>query len=207
MLDVVLILIFIVLPAIVLHELAHGLSAALLGDKTAQLRGRLTLNPLKHLDVVGSLLLPGGLFLLHKLNVLPSLWLFGWAKPVPVNFSQLRWSRFGILLVAISGPVVNILLAGLYAFFYHVEVLQPWAFFWIWGVIFNLMLACFNMLPIPPLDGSRVLMSLLPQRFDQFFYQIEPFGIWILIFLIQLKVFYFILPVVSYLASFIGIQI
>ncbi len=118
MLDVVLLIVFIVVPAIVLHELAHGLSAYWLGDPTAKNQGRLTLNPIKHIDPVGSHLVPGALFLAHYFGLTRSLMLFGWAKPVPVNFRNLRPQRLGMALVAVAGPLTNIALAFIFSRLY-----------------------------------------------------------------------------------------
>src|ERR1035441_3691962 len=111
MFDVLLLIVFIVVPAIVLHEVAHGLSAFWLGDPTAKNQGRLTLNPIKHIDPIGSLLVPGILFLAYYFKLTPSLFLFGWAKPVPVNFRNLKPQRLGMAIVAIAGPLTNIVLA------------------------------------------------------------------------------------------------
>ncbi len=127
MLDILLFITVVLTPAIVLHEVAHGLSAYWLGDPTARNQGRLTLNPIKHIDPVGSLLVPGVLFMAHYLGLTRSLMLFGWAKPVPVNFRNLRPQRLGMALVAISGPLTNIVLAFLFSRLYLLPALSPYS--------------------------------------------------------------------------------
>ncbi|MBI3315256.1 MAG: site-2 protease family protein, partial [Candidatus Omnitrophica bacterium] len=157
MFEVILLIIFAVMPAIVLHELAHGVTALALGDPTAKSLGRLTLNPVRHLDLWGSIIIPGGLFLMHFFGLTRSLLLFGWAKPVPVDASRLRNPRQGMMLVAAAGPLTNILLAWALIQIHAWPPLSGFSHIIGWGILFNLMLAVFNMIPIPPLDGSRVV--------------------------------------------------
>jgi Zn-dependent protease len=152
----------VVVLSIVVHECAHGLMALWCGDPTARERGRLTLNPLPHVDPIGSLLLPAALALFH------SPFLFGWAKPVPIDRGRLRSPRNDTIKVALAGPASNALLAVLFA---AVVRFAPATGFWsplrdmgYAGVVWNCALGLFNLIPIPPLDGSWVLMRFLPMR-------------------------------------------
>lgn len=156
--------------SIVIHEAAHGYAANWLGDPTARLAGRLTLNPIPHLDLLGSILVPGLLYL-SGAGIL-----FGWAKPVPYNPYNLKNQRWGEALVAGAGPAVNILIAvvfGLLIRFADVFSFGP-AFFTIAGYIvyINILLAFFNMIPFPPLDGSKVLAAFLPLRAQMRYHEI-----------------------------------
>lgn len=207
MFDVVLLIIVVAVPAIVLHEVAHGWVAFKLGDSTAQRAGRLTLNPISHLDWLGSVLIPGTLFLLYKLGLTPSLMLFGWAKPVPVNFGRLKPLRLGIFLVAIAGVVVNICLAWVFVQLYKLPALSDWSHIFGWGILLNLTLAVFNMIPIPPLDGSRVVTAFLPAHLAQAYSRLEPYGLFIVLILLQLGMLRFLYPVISQLAYLLGVQL
>ncbi|HZE55815.1 MAG TPA: site-2 protease family protein [Bradyrhizobium sp.] len=167
--------------AITFHEAAHGFVAHRLGDNTAYDLGRVSFNPLRHIDPFGTLIMPAILLMAH------SPFLFGYAKPVPVNFRALRSPRIDMVLVALAGPATNIALALLAAAAFHVVGYLP-ANVAPWGaenlknaLIINVILAIFNMLPIPPLDGGRVAVGLLPKVLALPLSRLEPFGMLILI--------------------------
>jgi len=206
MVDVLLLILFIVTPAIVLHELAHGLSAYCLGDPTAKMQGRLTLNPIKHIDPVGSIIVPGALFLMHYLAHTPLL-LFGWAKPVPVNFRNLRPQRLGMAIVALAGPLTNIALAFIFSRLYGWPPLSNFSQICAWGVMLNLTLAVFNMMPLPPLDGSRVVTSILPVKLAYYYSRLERYGIIILFAFLYLGLFRYLYPLIEQVGRWIGVQL
>lgn len=201
----VFLVLLVAVPAIILHECAHGWVANKLGDPTARLMGRLTLNPIKHVDLLGTIIVPAVLYLAHALGWMPSLILFGWAKPVPVNPSRLRDPKRDMGIVGIAGPVTNILIALMLA------QLIRWGFFpalagvFFWGVMLNLSLAIFNLLPIPPLDGSRVLAAFLPEKIERAYYHLEPFGFIIVLVGLQLGWLKFLHPVILQSIRWVGL--
>ncbi len=170
--------------AITLHEAAHGYVARLFGDQTAWMLGRVTLNPLKHIDPVGTILVPGVLLLTGAPFV------FGWAKPVPVNFGNLRHPKRDMIWVAGAGPAANFVMALLWVLLLGMagsggwlasEGLQQIAHY---GIIVNLVLMALNLLPIPPLDGGRIAVGLLPGRASYALSRVEPYGFFVILALL-----------------------
>ncbi|TPW09920.1 MAG: peptidase M50 [Halothiobacillaceae bacterium] len=169
--------------AITVHEVAHGWVAKQLGDSTAWMLGRLTLNPLKHIDPVGTLLVPGLLLALGGI-------VFGWAKPVPVTYQNLRHPQRDMALVALAGPLSNLMMALIWAVLMKIGVLLvealpllalPLLYMGAAGITINIVLLVLNLLPIPPLDGGRVLAGLLPGPWAWRLNQLEPYGIFIVL--------------------------
>lgn len=166
--------------AITLHEVAHGWAAKYLGDRTAEMMGRLTLNPIRHVDPIGTVALP-----LLMLAISP--FVFGWAKPVPVTWENLRNPRRDMALVAVAGPAANLVMAVFWVLVIKLAILFPMAvseFFILMGfagIVINLVLMILNLLPIPPLDGSRLVSSVLPGPWAYNYSRLEPYGIIILL--------------------------
>jgi Zn-dependent protease len=176
----------IVILSIIFHEVAHGWVANLLGDPTAKYAGRLTLNPIPHIDTVGSIIVPG----LALLSGSP--FLLGWAKPVPVNPYNLRYGKWGEALTAFAGPATNVLIAVLAALLVRFGVLGPELLYVVFVIVAaNISLAILNMLPIPPLDGSKVVAALLPpglymqyRELEHMTYALGPFGLILVLIII-----------------------
>ena len=164
--------------AITLHEAAHGWIASKLGDHTARMMGRVTLDPTKHIDPIGTIAIPLVLLLSS------SGFIFGWAKPVPINFNALRNGKNGMIWVALAGPGANIFMAICWLFVMIIAINMNIALLIEMGrigILVNCVLAVFNLLPIPPLDGSRVISALLPNRLAYQYNQLEQYGLYILL--------------------------
>jgi Zn-dependent protease len=183
--------VFVLIMSVIMHEFSHGYSAYLLGDNTARLQGRLTLNPIKHLDLFGSVVLPLLLVLMNTGLVI------GWAKPVPYNPANLRNGKWGNFIVAFSGIAMNLLIAIVFGLFirfapglgiplYNSDSLSLNPFYKISSIIIivNLILALFNLIPIPPLDGSKILFSFLPARLNYIEKFLNQWGIFLLLFFV-----------------------
>lgn len=193
--------IIIILFSITIHEVSHGEMANRLGDDTAKNSGRLTLNPLKHLDLFGSIILPFFLILVFGRG-------FGWAKPVPVNPFNLRDRKWGEAKVAFAGPLSNILIAVFFGlllrfvpfgnFYFGEEAVLIFSFI-VWA---NLLLAVFNLIPIPPLDGSHILFAFLPEKYSFIKENLSHYGFMIMIFFLMFFL-QFLMPVVSFLFNLI----
>ena len=179
-----------VLFAITVHEVSHGWVAKLLGDPTAMMLGRLTLNPVKHIDPIGTILLPALMLLL------PGSFIFGWAKPVPVTWENLRRPKRDMALVALAGPGANLVMAFLWAIAARFGVAAtgtsgfmdwfatPLVYMGQAGIVINVVLMALNLLPLPPLDGGRIVTGLLPGPLAYRFARIEPYGLIILLVLL-----------------------
>ena len=175
-----------VIFAVTLHEVGHGIVAKILGDTTAEDMGRLTINPIKHIDLIGTIVVPVTMFFL-------SGFVFGWAKPVPINWNRLRNKKRDIALVALAGPFANLLMIIFWLFVAKLFIgpagqgnsaaslltFMAWA-----GIIINFLLMIVNLLPLPPLDGSRVLFSVLPNKLAYQYIKLEKYGLLILVVLL-----------------------
>lgn len=202
------IMIIPLLFAITLHEVAHGWIASKLGDSTAKSLGRLSLNPLKHIDIIGTIAVPIALYFTTG-------FIFGWAKPVPVNWSNLKHPRKDMAYVAIAGPAANLLMAlawGMIAklsltFFSQTAPTQLSDYLFLcayFGIYINILLMVLNLIPIPPLDGSRLLAAVLPEHSARIIDSLEAYGIWIFILLLALGIIKFIiLPPIQFILQLI----
>lgn len=195
-----------ILFAITLHEAAHGYVARYFGDMTAYQQGRISLNPAKHIDPLGTILLP-----------MLTLWLggilFGWAKPVPVNFSNLRRPKQDMLWVALAGPAANLFMALVWAILAKLAIsfqdnyfASPMLEMAKIGININIVLIALNLLPLPPLDGGRIVVSLLPYRQAYMLSKLEPYGMFILIFLLMTSLLgWLLMPAIAGLEWLIGL--
>jgi len=202
-----------VIFAITLHEAAHGYVAKHYGDLTAYAQGRVTLNPLRHIDPLGTIIVP------LLLIAVGSHYIFGWAKPVPVNFANLRRPKRDMLWVAAAGPGANLLMAFLWALVIKFglampesDLAEPMILMGKAGILINAILLVLNLLPLPPLDGGRIAVSLLPRRIAYRFSQIEPYGFIILLILLFTGVLGavigpFIIITIRMVTWFIGLQV
>lgn len=198
-----------VLLAITVHETAHGWVARRFGDKTAEMQGRLTLNPIKHIDPVGTILVPGLMLLL------PVPFVFGWAKPVPVDWRNFKHPKQDMAWVAVAGPASNLLMAFAWALLARLAlglpaetwIKAPLLFMGVAGIFINTILMVLNLLPLPPLDGGRVLTGVLPAPYAYRFARIEPYGFIILLVLLMSGILGYVMwPFVqSFLNLFAGV--
>jgi len=201
-----LILIILFLFSVVIHEVSHGAVAYKLGDSTAKYAGRLTLNPLKHLELFGSIILPLVLIIMAK--VAGGGFVFGWAKPVPYNPYNLKNQKWGPALVAAAGPGANLIVALIFGISLRFLPITSSVYIYNLAYIFsiivwiNILLAVFNLVPIPPLDGSKILFAALPYRYEDIRVNLERYGFFILVFFIFFF-FQYLLPIVFWLFKLI----
>lgn len=188
-----------VLFAITVHEVAHGWVANKLGDPTARMLGRLTLNPIKHIDPIGTVLVPGLMLLLTRGN-----FMFGWAKPVPIGTRNFRRPRRDMAIVGVAGPAANFLMAVIWCLVARIapsfgdlapNLVMPLTLLGVAGIYANVMLMVLNLVPIPPLDGGRVLSGLLPRDWATVYDRLEPWGFFILMLLLVTRVLAYVMLV------------
>ncbi len=185
------------LMTVTLHELCHGLAAYYLGDDTAKRAGRLTLNPLRHIDPFWTVILPLVLYISTQ-----GRFMIGMAKPVPVNFSRLRHPKTDMIWVALAGPLANFVLAALFSFLLHTTGNS----LFLYVIYFNLGLAMFNLVPIPPLDGSRIVAGFLPSALAYPFLRLERYG-FVLVILLYMTgfLYYFVIPGINFFSRLLQV--
>lgn len=174
--------------AVTVHEIAHGWVARRLGDPTASELGRISLNPMRHIDPIGTVVVPALLYVVGEF-LLGSKFFFGWAKPVPVNWSKLRPARLGLAMVAVAGPGANLLMliawaALAFTLHHHLSDARFLIYMCEAGIMFNVAIMVINLIPIPPLDGSRIVTAVLPSRLSALFNRFERFGLSLMLLLL-----------------------
>jgi len=202
-------LIIILLFSIVIHEVFHGATANYLGDPTAKYAGRLTLNPIKHLDPIGSVILP--IFLILMAKLMGGGIIFGWAKPVPINPYNFRDQKYGSAKVALAGPGSNLAIALIFGlalrFYPAISALPGLELMFSYIVYINILLAVFNLLPVPPLDGSHILFTFLPPGMENIKIFLNQFGIFILLFIIFFSFRWLVLLINWIFALIVGVPL
>ncbi|MDP2967214.1 MAG: site-2 protease family protein [bacterium] len=197
-------LILVLILSIVIHEVSHGAMANHLGDPTAKYAGRLTLNPIRHLDPIGSVILP--IFLVIMAKLMGGGIIFGWAKPVPINPYNFRDQKYGSTKVALAGPGSNFAIALVFGlalrFFPQLALIPGLGLIFSYIVYINILLAVFNLLPIPPLDGSHILFTFLPPGMENLKIFLQQYGFFILIFIIFF-LFQWIMPIINWIFTLI----
>ncbi len=200
------IIVAVLLFSVIVHEVAHGFVAYKRGDSTAKLLGRLTLNPIYHIDIFGSIVLPAIL-------MLTGAPVFGWAKPVPINMYNLKNPKTDMIFVSLAGITANFLLAAcagmlmfvIRTFFANADVMVSVYFILQYVIVINIVLFIFNLIPIPPLDGSRVVLFLLPREMAQKYSQIERYGFWIILILLMTNILWKIIgPIANFLIKLLS---
>jgi Zn-dependent protease len=188
--------IIIFIFSVIIHEVSHGWAAYVQGDNTAKFQGRLTLNPIPHIDLFGSIILPMMLIFSGSSMVI------GWAKPVPYNPYNLKYQRWGEAIVAFAGPLSNIVLAVIFGLFIRLGIFTSLINPFTYIVFINLLLAVFNLVPIPPLDGSKILFSIFPNSFYEVRQFFERYGVFVLIFFVFF-LWEYIYPIIFFAFKFI----